>query len=119
MLEFYSATGDAICFSRDDEHLYLWKGRPVAYLLRDRVYTFNERQLGWFENGWLYDRRNRPALFTRRDAVGGPIKPVRKVKAVKAVPAVHPVKGAKQAALGKPARSEQWSAVSGRDYFDQ
>lgn len=118
MLEFYSDTGTAICFSGDDEHLYLWNGRPVAYLSRGRVYAFNGRQLGWFENGWLYDRRNRPALFTS-EAEGGPVKPVRKVKSVKGVRAVRPVKGVNQAALSKPARSTQWSAVSGREYFVQ
>lgn len=91
-MEFFDRTGRAACYSPDGEHLYFWNGRPVAFLSNGKVYSFRGRVLGWVENGWLYDRQNRPALFTA-DAVGGPVRPVMQVKPVKSVRAVRPVKG--------------------------
>ena len=117
-MEFFDRTGTATCYSPDREHLYLWNGTPVGYVYEGRVYNFAGKVLGWIENGWLYDRQNKPALFSA-DAVGGPIKPVRKVKPVKSVRRVRPVKGVKQIAPTKPVRSNSWSASANGLFFNQ
>jgi len=117
-MEFFNRSGDACCHLVDGEYLYLWKGKPVGYLVDGKVYGYKGRQLGWFENGWLYDRSNRPALFTT-DAIGGPVKPVRKVKPVKGVRQVRPVRSVRQIGLVKPARSLSWSPVADETYFAQ
>jgi hypothetical protein len=117
-MEFFGRTGRAICFSPDGDHLYLWNGRPVGHFNSGRVYSFGGKLLGWSENGWLYDRRNRPALFSA-EATGGPVKPVRHVKPVKGVRAVRPVKGVRQVAPARPAKSSSWSEFAGANYFDQ
>jgi hypothetical protein len=118
MLEFFSENGEATAFSPDDEHLYLWDGSAVAYLHDGKVYAYSGRLLGWYENGWLYDRKNRPALF-KKGATGGPIKPVTSVKPVKSVKQVKPVKGVQQVAHARPVRSSSWSAASSDGYFEQ
>jgi len=76
------------------------------------------RFLGYFENGWLYDRQNRPALFSS-GATGGPVKPVKRVKPVKSVKQVKPLKGVRQVAPVKAIRQITWSPVSGAAYFAQ
>lgn len=116
--EFYSRQGIVNCYTVDGEYIYLWNGRPVAYLYEDKVYNMSGRMLGWLYNGWLYDRQNRPALFSPT-AIGGPARPARSVKPVKSVRSVRPVKGVRQVPLVKPARSITWSKYSEGGYFDQ
>jgi 4-fold beta-flower domain-containing protein len=117
-LDFYSMTGDVVCHSPEGQYFFLWDGKPVAYLAEDRVYAFSGRQLGWFENGWLYDRANRPALFTA-EASGGPARPIRKARPVRSNPQRKPQKAVRQIGLTKPARSFDWSEASGTAYFEQ
>lgn len=116
--EFFSNEGKATCYSPDGEHLYLWSGKPVGYVTDGRVYSFSGRLLGWFDNGWLYDRNNRPALFSP-DSSGGPVRPVRQVKPVKSVRQVRPVKSVRQVAHVRPVRSLSWSNVADASYFNQ
>lgn len=117
-MEFFDKQGAATCYSPDGEHLYLWSGKPVAFLYSGKVYAFSGRLLGWLENGWLYDLSNRPALFSA-DAVGGPVKPVKKVRPVKGVKGVKPVKGVKQVAKVRPVKSLSWSGTANALYFQQ
>lgn len=117
-MEFFDRSGAATCYAPDGEHLYLWGGEPVAYFYDDKVYGFNGRLLGWFENGWLYDRSNHPSLFTT-EAAGGPVKPVRQVKPVKGVRGVRPVKSVRQVAIVRPVRSLNWSSYADVGYFEQ
>ena len=91
-MDFYGRDGSAVAYLYNETYIYLWSGKPVGHLYQDRVYRFSGRQLGWFTNGWLYDRSNHPALFTG-EAHGGPVKPVRKVRPVKGVKQVKPVSG--------------------------
>ena len=55
-MTFYDSHGKAIAYLHDDGiHIYLFNGRPVAYLYGDAVYGFNGHQFGWFEDGWIRD----------------------------------------------------------------
>lgn len=116
--DFSGRDGSAVSYSPDGVHLYLWNGTPAGYVANDRVYGFNGRLLGWFVNGWLYDRHNKPALFSRA-ATGGPVKPARSVRPVKSVRSVRPVKSVKQSPHARPARSLSWSNVADERYFEQ
>lgn len=117
-VEYFDNTGSAVCYSPDGEHIFLWTGKPVAFLHDGKVYSFTGRQLGWFENGWLYDRSNRPALFSK-SATGGPVRPARRAKPAKNARLAKPAKLARQAAIARPARSLSWSGVADASYFYQ
>ena len=117
-MEFFDRSGNATCYCPDGENLYLWTGKPVGYLHDDRIYSFGGKLLGWFSNGWLYDRKNKPALFST-DANGGPVRPVTKVKPVKSVRSVRPVKSVRQVPHVRPAKSISWSQYSSALYFRQ
>ena len=57
-LEFYDSRGRATAYiEEDDENLtiYLWDGKPVAYLDEDSVYGFNGKHLGWLKGNSIYD----------------------------------------------------------------
>lgn len=118
LLDFYSTTGDVVSYLADNRHFHLWDGKAVAYLAEDRVFAFDGRQLGWLENGWLYDRANMPALFSV-DAFGGPARPLRKARPVRSVAQRRPPIMVRQAGLARPRRSFEWSPVASIDYFDQ
>jgi hypothetical protein len=117
-MDFYSMTGDVVCHLHTDHNYYLWNGQAVAYIVDDRVFGFNGRHLGWYENGWFYDRNNQPALFSA-DATGGPARPVRKVRPVRSNPQRKPPKAPRQIGLTKPPRSFEWSPAIGAAYFEQ
>lgn len=117
-LEFFDKSGSAVVYTPDGTNLFLWNGDPVAYLIEGKAYSFKGKFLGWFEDGWLTDLKNVPALFSN-GAVGGPLKPVRKVSQAKSVRRVLPVKSVRSVAKVRPVRSLSWSPVSNAAYFNQ
>ena len=53
-----NSAGDAVAYIdvEGDLTIYLWGGKPVAYLSeQDHVYGFNGDHLGWFVDGALID----------------------------------------------------------------
>ena len=116
--DFFDRHGRATCHSPDGENLYLWNGKPVGYVDDDRIYSYRGRLLGWFLNGWVYDRSNRPALFSAA-ASGGPVRPVRQARPAKSARQARPARSVRQVAHVRPVRSMSWSPVAGADYFDQ
>ncbi|MDJ0824442.1 MAG: hypothetical protein QNJ16_02950 [Rhodobacter sp.] len=117
-MEFYDQNGEAKCYSPDGEHLYTWDGNPVAYFSDSKVYSFSGKLLGWFENGWLYDRGNNPALFMP-EASGGPMRPMRQMPRMKSMRRMRPMKSLRSMAHMRPMRSNHWSPFIGTRYFDQ
>lgn len=52
----FNKNGKPVAYiAADGETIYLWDGRAVAYLIEDKVFGWNGRQLGWFANGTLFD----------------------------------------------------------------
>ena len=61
-LSLYNEQGSAVAYIaiNEDSTIYLWEGKPVAYLTQKttneyHVYGFNGKHLGWFVGGNLYD----------------------------------------------------------------
>lgn len=57
-INLYDSSGSATAYIDDyvaDQVIYLWDGRPEAYLIQTDVYGFNGKHLGWFEKGILHD----------------------------------------------------------------
>lgn len=62
-ISLFSDSGDAVAYiaMSDELTIYLWSGKPVAYLSEDtsggyHVYGFNGKHLGWFVGGIVRDR---------------------------------------------------------------
>ena len=115
-IDFYDKSGRPIAYMADGQHIYLFSGKPVAFLSGNAVYSFSGRHLGWFEDGWVRDKAGKCVFFTS-DANGGPVKPVKRVKPVKGVKQVKPVKGVKQVKAVKAVKSLSWSNLSGKQFF--
>lgn len=50
----------------DEATIYLWDGTPVAYLDEDsKIYGFNGKHLGWYENGIIRNLTGEKNGFNR------------------------------------------------------
>jgi hypothetical protein len=119
METLYNSDGQAIAYVDDDrEYIYLYSGKPVAWISDDSVYAYSGRYLGWIQNGWLYDRNGRPAFFTDKSS-GGPARPARAARPARGAKEARPARGASDAIPARPARSLSWSELSDESYFSQ
>jgi hypothetical protein len=119
MMYFYDSTGAPVCFSPDASTLYLWNGTPVAYVQNNVVFAFSGKHLGWYGAGWLFDKKNRPALFTL-EASGGPTRPTITQSGPKAAqPKQAPMPHQQQQTAMRGMQSRDWSTLTGAAYFSQ
>lgn len=54
----FDKTGNPVAYLdfNDDNTIYLWNGKPSAYLdSENRVYGFNGKHLGWYEQGIIWN----------------------------------------------------------------
>jgi hypothetical protein len=77
-VSLFNYEGKAEAYVALDEELtiYLWSGKPVAYLEADdaggfHVYGFNGKHLGWFVKGVIWDHGGKAACATE-DAIQSP-----------------------------------------------
>ncbi|HEV2349528.1 MAG TPA: hypothetical protein VG028_06735 [Terriglobia bacterium] len=56
-VDLYDSSARAVAYIASDKDLtiYLWSGKPVAYLEDDSIYGFNGKHLGWFLKGTVHD----------------------------------------------------------------
>ncbi|MFN9529826.1 MAG: 4-fold beta flower protein [Pseudomonadaceae bacterium] len=118
---FYDRTGRAVAWfdnENDQPTIYLYDGRPIAWISDESIYAFSGAHLGWFIDGWIRDSHGRGALFTP-DASGGPAKPARHARPARGARHARPARSARQARPARPARSAVWSPLSGEEFFSR
>ena len=73
----YDSRGKVAAFidPEDDATIYLWSGKPVAYLDKNSVYGFNGKHLGWFIKGAIYDHDGKVAAAVRAHFTALPSAP--------------------------------------------
>lgn len=119
-MTFYDSHGKAVAYlDNDGKHIFLYSGKPVAYLHDDAVYGFNGRHLGWFQNGWIRDLRGYCVFFTEDATGSGPAKPAKNARPAKSAKYAKPAKNAKYAKHAKTVNSVSWSTLSGEAFFNQ
>jgi hypothetical protein len=104
--DLYDSQGRATAFLDLSEGLtiYLWAGKPVAYLDGDSIYGFNGKHLGWYLKGIVYDQDGYIVLAPAR-AYSANVEraPPRGIKTLK------PIKGLKDLKPLKPLFGLSWS----------
>jgi hypothetical protein len=76
--------------SIDEENaIYLWDGRAVAYIIENQVYGWNGQHLGWFDNGIMRTLDGNPVGFVQshcpRMTKMEPMKRMKKMKKMKSM----------------------------------
>ncbi|HVS94149.1 MAG TPA: hypothetical protein VHE59_19065 [Mucilaginibacter sp.] len=118
-VDLYDSTGNAIAFVDDyltDQVVYLWDGKPVAYLHQNftntDVYGFNGKHLGWFEDGRLRDNTGYLVGETKEALCR-----ITYGEAQKGLKDTPPEKKFREQEPPKPYFSDLWSSTAGRDYL--
>jgi|APSaa5957512535_1039671.scaffolds.fasta_scaffold56645_1 hypothetical protein len=115
-LTFFDQSGTAVAYSEDEQTIYLFDGRPVAYLDDDSAYSFSGEHLGWYLRGWILDNVGYCILFTD-NASGGPFKPFKGFKPFKDFKKSKPIKEFKKHKPQKQSIKSSWSDVSAEEFF--
>ena len=113
-ISLFNSDGDTTAYidtEDDDLTIYLWGGKPVAYLHKKsgefHVYGFNGNHLGWFIDGIIWDHEG--------DVVGA-IKEATSMytnyEPYKGYKEYKPYKGYKEYAPYKPYLSRSWSSMN-------
>ena len=117
-LTFYDRYGVPIAYTDDGINIYLFSGKPVAYLEQNVIYGFKGRHLGWFDNGWIRDLKGF-CVFFNDNAFGGPIKPIKHIKPIKGIKQIKPIKSIREIQKIKPIFHSSWSELSGNLFFSE
>lgn len=78
-MSLYDRQGRAVAWFDDEQEnpaIYLYSGRPVAWISDESIYAFSGAHLGWFIDGWIRDPHGHAVFFTP-DCGGGPARPAR------------------------------------------
>ncbi len=114
---FYNSNGKPTAYTQDGEHIFLFSGKPVAYINNLSVIGYNGKHLGTFDDGWVRDNQGFCVFFTN-EAIGGPFKPIKKIKPIKSVKRVKSIKAIKQVKPVRPVKKLSWSRNSNIDFFE-
>lgn len=113
-VSLFNSDGKAIAYVADDDDLtiYLWSGKPVAYVSGENIYGFNGKHLGWWANGIIRDHDG--------NAIGGTKNAINiytEYEPYKSYKEYKPYKSYKQYAPYKPYWSSSWSNGSFRMFL--
>lgn len=117
-ITFYDRKGEPVAYTSNGTDVYLFSGKPVAYLDGTSVYSFDGTHLGWFLSGWIRDHDGNCVLFTNVSQ-GGPMKPLKQLKPLKSLKSLKPLKGLKQLKPVRSLNTNNWSRFSPTAFFDQ
>lgn len=112
-ITLFDSDGDAIAYidTNDDLTIYLWSGKPVAYLESKgsyfNIYGFNGKHLGWFEDGIIIDHKGYAVGFTK-----GSTNVPTKYEPYKSYKSMKPYKSYKEYAPYKPYCKSRFSIES-------
>ena len=106
----FNSRGRATAYIAEDLTIYMWSGRPVAYLDREsgggfHVYGFNGKHLGWFTRGIVRDHEGDGACAMKEAMGMTDLEPLKSLKELK------PLKSLKELAPLRPLFSTRWSAI--------
>ena len=97
-ISLYDSAGEAVAYIdlSDDLTIYLWEGKPVAYLDEENVYGFNGNHLGWYSRGSIIDHDGDAACVEKQR------HPSPRYESYKGYQAYKPYKSYKEYAPYKP-----------------
>ncbi len=107
-ISLFDAEGDAVAYidTSDEFTIYLWQGKPVAYLDNSSVYGFNGKHLGWFDEGIVWDHKGYAVGF-----VEGAVNKLTKLERLKSLQQLTPLKSLQQLEPLEPLHKNSFSPL--------
>jgi hypothetical protein len=114
-LTLFDSTGAAIAYIKvdDESTIYMWDGRPVAYLYDSgsspdtpSIYDFDGNHLGWLNRGIVRDHNGYALGFLK-----GATSATTQFEPFKSFRQFKPFKGFREFAPSRPADIQQWSST--------
>jgi hypothetical protein len=113
----YGEDGKPVAWIARDRCLYLFDGTPAAWIARSGdVHAFDGRYLGWLQDGALWDREGRCALFSSQSG-SSPPKPTLRPEPARTEPRRTPDRQAPEVPPNRPRRCRQWADVTDEGFF--
>ena len=114
----FDSRGRATAYISDDLTIFLWTGKPVAFLESDaaggfHIYGFNGKQLGWFVRGIARDHQGNGVCSVKEVLRSTEFEPFKGFKEFK------PFKNFKEFAPFRPTFSREWSEMPCRLFLLQ
>jgi hypothetical protein len=114
---FYGETGRPVAWVARNRCFYLFDGTPVAWIARTGdVHAFDGKYLGWLQDGALWDRDGRCALFSSQSR-GAPRKPRFLPEPARIEPRRTPNRRAPEVPPHRPRRRRLWADVTDEGFF--
>jgi hypothetical protein len=113
-ISLFDKEGNPVAYidTNDDWTIYLWEGKPVAYIINDgqtlHIYGFNGKHLGWYVNGIIRDHEGNVVGF-KKDAVSNIYE---KYESYKGYKEYKPYKTYKEYAPYQPYFSTKFSSIN-------
>jgi len=107
-ITLFDSEGEVVAYidTSDDATIYLWSGKPVAYLDGKSMYGFNGKHLGWFDQGVIRDHNGNGVGF-----IQGAISKLTRLEGLKSLKSLKPLKSLKELEPLKPLNSNQWARL--------
>lgn len=118
-ITLYDNEGDPIAYIDNEqgyETIYLFNGRPVAWIFEDCIYTYSGQHLGWIKDGWILNHNGEIVFFTQ-DAKGGTYLPAKQPLPARDEKWAVPDRGARSSCPFPPYPLGTWSALSTEKIF--
>ncbi len=107
-ITLFDYQGEATAYIDTDHgmNIYVWDGKPVAYIEGSSIWGFNGTHLGWFKEGIIWDHDGYAVGFSE-----GSVGIVTKVEPEKGIRQIAPIKSIKGIKPIKPMHKEMRSRV--------
>jgi hypothetical protein len=116
-ITLFDAKGNAAAYIAEDQTIYLWSGKPVAYLYPDSghegfdIYGFNGKHLGWFIKGIARDHEGDAACGVKSVVSLPQLEPLKSLKELKTLKSLRELRPL------RPIFSRSWSATPCRIFL--
>lgn len=115
-IDFYDRERTPIAYTDDNEHLYAYCGRPVAYIHEGSIYSYPGRHLGSISEGVIRDNHGHIVLYTA-ESRGGAMKGMLLPVPPKGLKQMRYLKCRRRPKLESLFRLSCWSQIPGQQFF--
>ena len=107
-ITLYDDAGDGAAYidTNDEMNIFLWEGKPVAYLDGQSIYGFNGKHLGWLKEGIVRDHGGYAVGF-----IEGAVNKLTKLERLKGLQQLTPLKSLQELEPLEPLHKSRWARL--------